>query len=197
MSNTHPTMLSPPIIPPLLQSTALIAPSLYTGFTFAYTHALLPPLLSHAPPKLLARQWLQAYQFAPVYVAPLILLGLASNTLLAIMSPSYNYLYAVAALLNASVIAYTALYMEPGVNGAGKWKVREMLRGEDRVGKKEWVVGRQGTGKDTAREEWKRWAESVDMCVIVECWGRANAVRYVVAGVAVGLSAMATVGGRM
>ena len=107
-------------------------------------------MTTHAPPKLLAKQWLQAYQFAPVFVAPLILLGASSNALLAYFaadSPSYaSFLYAAAAFAIASIIPYTALYMEPGVNGAGKWKAQELLRDEFKLNGKG-----QGTDKDTAR----------------------------------------------
>lgn len=76
--------------------------------------------------------------------------------------------------------------MEPGVNGAGKWKVQEVLRGEFELGE-----GR-GTDKDTARASWKRWAEDVDMKTIAELWARTNAWRYVITGLATAISAAAT-----
>ncbi|KAF1927391.1 uncharacterized protein M421DRAFT_28725, partial [Didymella exigua CBS 183.55] len=176
----------------VLQAIALVAPSLYTGLTFTYSHVAIPPMTTHAPPKLLAKQWLQAYQFGPAFVAPLILLGTSSNALLAYMtndSKSHtSHLYAVASTLTASIIPYTALYMEPGVNGAGKWKVQELLRGEFELK----GVG-QGTDKDTARASWKSWAEKVDMKTIVELWARTNAWRYVITGTATLVSATATV----
>lgn len=194
----------------VLQAIALTAPAIYTGtffepatlthltdtllgFTFAYSHVVVPPMVTHAPPKLLAKQWLQAYQFAPVFVAPLILLGASCNTLLSYLtvgSPSHaSLLYAVAAVGTASIIPYTALYMEPGVNGAGKWKVQVLLRNEGVVLK---GVG-QGTDKDTARASAKTWAESVDMQTIVETWARTNAWRYVITSIATVISATATV----
>ncbi|KAF2629315.1 hypothetical protein BU25DRAFT_337588 [Macroventuria anomochaeta] len=183
--------LSQAIIPSL-QAIALVAPSLYTGLTFTYSHVVIPPLTTHAPPKLLAKQWLQAYQFAPIFVAPLILLGAFSNALLAYLaagSPSHaSSLYAVAAVAIASIIPYTALYMEPGVNGAGKWKAQELLRGEFEL-KSEG----QGTNKDTARASWKRWAESADMKIIAELWAKTNAWRYIITGVSTIISATATV----
>jgi hypothetical protein len=153
----------------------------------------MPPLITHAPPKLLAKQWLQAYQFAPIFVAPLILSGASSNVLLAYItsnsSSRTSLLYAVAALANASIIPYTALYMEPGVNGAGKWKVQEILRDEGGVLK---GVG-QGTDKDTASDAAKKWAETVDMKTIAETWARTNAWRYVITAFATVISASATV----
>lgn len=149
-------------------------------------------MTTHAPPKLLARQWLQAYQFAPVFVAPLIILGASSNALLAYStagSPSFaTHLYAVATVVIASIVPYTALYMEPGINGAGKWKVQELLRGEFEL-KSEG----QGTDNDTAIASWKTWAESVDMKTIAETWARTNTWRYVITITATIISATATV----
>jgi hypothetical protein len=153
----------------------------------------MPPLIAHAPPKLLAKQWLQAYQFAPVFVAPLILLSVSSNALLAYISTkassSTASLYAVAAVASASIIPYTALYMEPGVNGAGKWKVQELLRDEGYRLKGEG----QGTDKDTASNAAKRWAEKVDMKTIAQLWATTNAWRYVITAVATVISATATI----
>lgn len=153
----------------------------------------MPPLITHAPPKLLARQWLQAYQFAPIFVAPLILSGASSNALLAYItsnsSSRTSLIYAVAALANASIIPYTALYMEPGVNSAGKWKVKETLRDEGAVLK----GAGQGTDKDTASDAAKKWAETVDMKTIAETWARTNAWRYVITTFATVVSATATV----
>ncbi|KAF1830616.1 hypothetical protein BDW02DRAFT_93602 [Decorospora gaudefroyi] len=179
----------------VLQAIATIAPALYTGFTFAYSHVAVPPLTAHAPPRLLAKQWLQAYQFAPIFVAPLILLGTSSNALLAYLSldsPSSSAapLYAVAALANACIIPYTALYMEPRVNGAAKWKARELLR-EDGFRLK--GRGGQGTNKDTASEAARKWAEQVDMKTIVNTWAETNAWRYVVTAFATLMSVSATV----
>lgn len=140
-------------------------------------------MVTHASHKLLARQWLQAYQFAPVFVAPLIILGASSNALLAYLNMSStrtSCLYGAAALLNTSIIPYTALYMEPGVNGAGKWKAQQLLR-EDGLT----LNGRgAGTDKDTASETSKQWAEKVDMKTIAETWARTNAWRYVITGIA-------------
>ncbi|KAJ4986436.1 hypothetical protein SVAN01_08128 [Stagonosporopsis vannaccii] len=175
----------------ILQAVALIAPSLYTGLTFTYSHVVMPPMIAHAPPKLLAKQWLQAYQFAPIFVAPLILLGASSNALLAYRSigspPRTTVLYSTAAVAIASIIPYTALYMEPGINGAGKWKAQELLRGEfDLKGQG------QGTDKDTARADWKSWADTVNMKTIAELWATTNTWRYVITGIATAISATAT-----
>lgn len=148
----------------------------------------MPPLIAHAPTKVLAKQWLQAYQFAPVFVAPLIISGALSNAFLAYLTG--NRWYVAAAILNGSIIPYTALYMEPGINGAGKWKVQELLRDEDGGFR---LKNGNGTKGDTAREGWKRWAETVDMKEIVELWAWTNMWRYVITGMAVVVSGGATV----
>ncbi|KAI4945973.1 hypothetical protein J4E91_007414 [Alternaria rosae] len=158
-----------PIVP-ILQAIATIAPAIYT-----------------------AKQWLQAYQFAPIFVAPLIISGASSNALVAYLSSNSaspaRLLYVFAALANAIIIPYTALYMEPGVNGAGKWKAQELLRDEEFVLKS---TG-QGTDRDTASEAAKKWAEKVDMKTIAETWARTNAWRYVITAAATIISATATV----
>jgi len=157
------------------------------GFTFAYSHPAIPPVTMHAPPKLLAKQWLQAYQFTLVFVAPFIVLSASSNALLVFYSngpaPRAMWLYVVAALANASIIPYTALYMEPGINGAGKWKVQELLRDEGF----ELKEAGQGTHKDTARES----AATVDMKTIAGTWVSTNAWRYVITRLATVISAAA------
>jgi hypothetical protein len=141
----------------------------------------------------MARQWLQAYQIAPIYVAPLILLGASSNAALAYLTKGNSRsktVYAVAAVAIASIIPYTALYMEPGVNGAGKWKAEELLR-ED--GFQLQGTGKTGTSKATATDAAKQWAQTVDMKTIAETWANTNARRYVITGLATIASAVATV----
>ncbi|KAF2026272.1 hypothetical protein EK21DRAFT_103346 [Setomelanomma holmii] len=139
-------------------------------------------MTTHAPSKILAKQWLQAYQFAPVFVAPLILLGASSNAILAYLVPKSSRrfpLYAAATVLNAIIIPYTALYMEPGINGAGKWKAQKLLRDEGFT-----LNGRgAGTDKDTARESAKEWADKVDIKTIAETRARTNAWRYLITAV--------------
>ncbi|KAF1852226.1 uncharacterized protein K460DRAFT_374047 [Cucurbitaria berberidis CBS 394.84] len=117
-------------------------------------------MVAHAPPKLLAKQWLLAYQFAPVFVAPVILLGALSNAILAYSTASSPS----PAVATASVIPYTALYMESG----------------------------QGTDKDTTKAKAKAWAEGVDMKTIANAWAKTNAWRYVITGIVTVISATAT-----
>jgi membrane protein YdbS with pleckstrin-like domain len=93
---------------------------------------VIPPIATHAPPKILAKQWLQAYQYATAFVPPLILSGAISNALLAYFANSWGLkiLYASAAVLILSIVPVTLLWFEPGINGAGKWKVQQVLRDE-------------------------------------------------------------------
>jgi hypothetical protein len=69
------------------------------------------------------------------------------------------------------------------------------LRGEGREKIDDGFVlkGGTGTGADTASEGWKRWAEGVEMKTIVERWAWTNMWRYVITGVAVGVSAGASI----
>lgn len=71
---------------------------------------------------------------------------------------------------------FTKLYMEPGVNGAAKWKAQGLLKGEVKLGK----VGNTGVRKDTAMEKSKKWADSVEMKDLVRSWGETNAVRWMI-----------------
>lgn len=154
---------------------------------------VVPPLVDHAPPKILARQWLQAYQYAATFVPPLVLSGTFSNALLAYFSKSnkLRVLYGSAAVLVWSIMPVTLLYFEPNVNGAGKWKVQKILEDEGYKMKENErlmpYVDRQ-TGKPEARE----WAESVEMRDIASLWATLNAGRYVVTAAATVLSAIAT-----
>lgn len=97
-------------------------------------------------------------------------------------------LYVIAAVLTASIVPYTALYMDPGVNGAGKWKVQESLQAEFEL-----QGTGQGTDKNTAGVAWKSWAETVDMKTTADLWARTNAWRYVITGVAIVISASAII----
>lgn len=102
--------------------------------------------------------------------------------------PRTKLTHVVAALANASIIPYTALYMEPGINGAGNWKAQELLRDEGF----ELQAKGTGTNKDTARASAKEWATTVAMKNIAETWANTNAWRYVITGIATIINASAT-----
>lgn len=183
-------LLSPLYIAKIVGITA---PALYCGITFAYNAVLLPPLLSHAPPKLLAKEWFQAYQYGPKFVRPLILSSTISNALLAYYATDKrsNILYMVAAISSIAIMPLTLLYMEQGINGAAKWKVQELLRDEGfQLKEKMWVI--PGVDRQTASESTRRWAEKTDMREIVTIWGQINKWRWVMAAIGIAASAHAT-----
>jgi hypothetical protein len=163
------------------------------GLTFAYSYMVVPPLIAHAPPKLLAKQWLQAYQYAATFVPPLIMSGTVSNALLAYFasSRSIKLAYVTTALMTWSIIPVTLLYFEPNVNGAGKWKVQQILKDE---GYK--MIEQEGIMPSpfvhTAKPEARRWAESVEMKEIATKWARLNSWRFVVTALATVISAVGT-----
>lgn len=154
---------------------------------------VIPPIVAHAPPKILAKQWLQAYQQGPTFVPPLIISGAISNALLAYLANTWSskIFYTFAAVLVWSILPVTLLYFEPGINGAGKWKVQQILRDEG-------FVLRENEGlfpyvdRHTGTPQARMWAESVEMKEIALEWARLNAQRYVVSGIAVVLSIVAT-----
>jgi hypothetical protein len=87
---------------------------------------------------------------------------------------------------------FTLLYMEPGINGAGKWKAQLLLRDEGLV-MEEQGNGLGGVTKHTATQKTRSWAETVDMKDIVTKWGQINGLRWLVTGVAAAVSGMASV----
>jgi hypothetical protein len=163
------------------------------GLTFAYSYMVIPPLVTHAPPKLLAKQWLQAYQQGPTFVPPLIISGTISNALLAYFasSGSIRLAYGIAALMTWSIMPVTLLYFEPYVNGAGKWKVQQILKDEGyKMMEQEGVM--PSPFMHTAKPKARRWAESVEMKEIATKWARLNSWRFVVTALATLFSAMGT-----
>ncbi|KAK4125880.1 hypothetical protein N657DRAFT_569457 [Parathielavia appendiculata] len=142
-------------------------------------------------PKLLARQWLVLYQQGPVWVPPLIYTGFFSNLYVA-FSPSSNSffitLHITAAALTFSIIPITFLYLEPGINGACKWKVEMLLRDAKEGGGGGFSMPSARTLPSVVRHSvrggWQRWAERVEMADLVVTWARLNHARWVLGVVA-------------
>ncbi|OCK81826.1 hypothetical protein K432DRAFT_350235 [Lepidopterella palustris CBS 459.81] len=176
----------------LAQIIGITFPALYTGTTFAYSSIVIPALVTYAPPKLLAKQWLQAYQFGPKFVLPLILCGTLANAMLAYFdtNPSSRIQYVVAAVTTISIMPMTLLYMEPGINGAAKCKVQQLLR--DEGFEMQESTGMVRVDRHTAKEAWRKWAEKTDMKDIALMWSRINAWRWMITAVATVASASAT-----
>ena len=134
------------------------------------------------------------YQYGPLWVIPLVWPGTVANIYLSYTSPSHSHarlVYASAAALYFSVLPLTFFYMEPGVNGAAKWKVQILLRDEG-FSMPEGMVWKPSAHRHASTLATREWAERVEMREIVERWVRTNHLRWVVAGVAAGLSGYAT-----
>lgn len=153
------------------------------------------PFVKHAPTqKVLAKQWLQMYQYGPFWVIPLVWPGAAANSYLAWTSPRGStacLLYAAATLIYLAVLPMTFFYMEPGVNGAAKWKVQSLLKDEG-FSMPDGSIFRPSAQRHAASRASRRWAERVEMKDIVQLWVRINNVRWVMAAVSAGLSGYAT-----
>jgi hypothetical protein len=160
---------------------------------------------------LLARQWLALYQQGPRWVPPLIQTGFLANLFLAFFSsspttPSQTHLYTSAALLTLSILPLTFLHLEPGINGACKWKAAQLLKAPKKEGeegdepappgpallllpqKKGRFVMPVSVERHSASEASKRWAERTDMAGLVEAWAGINWGRVGLGVVAGGLS---------
>lgn len=195
--------MSDPFVPkstlPLLRLVGTIAPSFLAGTVWAYNYILLPPLLDHAPTPVLAKQWLQAYQFGARFVPPLVIASTLSNGLLAWYASKTSLCgrwdtlgsafgrYRIAAGMLPLLITYTVAYMEPGINGELKLKV-ERLSGVDL--KEAEVLA--DPWAHTATQAAKRDAEEVSLRGLVKRWGRCNALRLCMALVACTTSATAS-----
>lgn len=84
---------------------------------------------------------------------------------------------------------YTLYYMEPGINGACKWKT-QLLCKEDGFRLKE--GGWHNAHMHTATAASKRWAEQTSMPDLVRSWAVHNEIRWIVTAVATVLSAWGT-----
>jgi hypothetical protein len=69
--------------------------------------------------------------------------------------------------------------MEPGINGAGKWKAQSLLKDEG-VLMEENGKGIPDVRKHTATPEVRKWAEGKDMKNIVQKWSEINGWRWVI-----------------
>jgi len=81
--------------------------------------------------------------------------------------------------------------MEPGINGAGKWKAEKLLK-EQGVRMEENGKGMPSAWKHTATEKCRMWAERRDMREIVGRWGVVNGRKWMISGVAAVLSGVAS-----
>lgn len=140
----------------------------------------------------MAKQWFQGYQYGPLWVPPLIIPGTLCNAYLAHIasSTSQRNIYAAAAVAIFSIAPITFLYMEPGINGACKWKVQQLLEdegfklSETRL----WAPSAWRHGGTLAA---RRWAEKTSMKDLILFWRKVNNWRNVVGVLAACLSGWA------
>lgn len=151
------------------------------------------PIVDHAPTKVAARQWLQGYQLGPRWVPPLVSLGTAANIFLATTAKSiaHTNAYIAATLCIFSIMPITFLYMEPGINGALKWKVQSVLR-QQGMDLPETGILMPSAISHSATQTSRRWAEKTELKELIRFWRKINDFRWVIGGVSAMLSGYAT-----
>lgn len=73
--------------------------------------------------------------------------------------------------------------MEPGINGAGKWKAQSLLKDEGVIMEENANI-MPDVRKHTATHEARKWAEEVEMKDIVQRWNEINWWRWVITSIA-------------
>ncbi|KAK5720499.1 hypothetical protein LTR17_014975 [Elasticomyces elasticus] len=186
---------------PLAKFIGIVWPALYAGttaqwFTASDSITFVEPIVQHAPSqKVAAKQWFHGYSYGPLWVPPLIGPGTLANLLLAYTTQSQmqRTAYLVAALSIFSILPITFLYMEPGINGASKWKVQTLLVDEGFSMKETtwWFPSAFRHGSTLAS---RRWAEQTDMKDLILFWRRVNNCRWIIAIAAAAVNGWATFG---
>lgn len=166
------------------------------GFTASDSLTFVEPIVRHAPnQKVAAKQFFQGYQYGPLWVPPLIAPGTLANALLAYLAktPTQRYFYIAAAAGIFSILPITFLYMEPGINGASKWKVQTLLKDEG-FSMQDTTIYYPSAHRHGSTQRSRKWAEETDMKDLILFWRKVNNVRFVVAGLAAAASGYATFG---
>lgn len=157
---------------------------------------LVDPIVAHAPnEKTMAMLWLHAYQLGPLWVPPLILPGTVSNAYLASLAPSGSWqrlFYLVAAgCIFGILVPITFFYMEPGINGACKWRVESLWKDEG-FHLPETTLWKPSAHRHGGTARSRAWAEKSNMKELVLCWRKVNNLRWMLGGLAAFLSGIAT-----
>ena len=165
------------------------------GFTASDSVTFVEPIVRHAPnQKIMAKQWLAGYQYGPLWVPPLIGPGTLANLLLAYTNRDdviLRNVYVAAAVGIFSILPITFFYMEPGINGASKWKVQTLLKDEG-FSMKDTTIVYPSAHRHGSTQSSRRWAEKTDMKDLILFWRAVNNWRAVIAIVAAALSGWAT-----
>ena len=147
---------------------------------------LVDPLVAHAPnDKTMAKLWLHAYQLGPYWVPPLILPGTISNAYLASVAlpgswQRFCYAFAAAGIFSI-LMPITFFYMEPGINGACKWKVQSLLKDEG-FSMPETTIWKPSAHSHGATRKSRRWAERSSMKDLILHWRSVNNLRWILGG---------------
>jgi hypothetical protein len=141
----------------------------------------------------MAKQWYLGYSYGPYWVPPLVAPGTISNIYLALLAPSAvkRNIYIGAALGIFSILPITFFYMEPGINGASKWKVQSLLEDEG-FNLPETTIYVPSSVKHGSTQASRRWAENSSMHDLIKFWQSVNNFRWMIAGVAAMASGYAT-----
>ncbi len=149
--------------------------------------------INHAPPKIMAKQWLQLYQRGPIWVMPSVMSSTITNAFLAWSSApgsTQRSIYIFSAALIWTILPITFLYFEPGINGACKWKVESLLADEGvRLPP---FNGVPSSVRHSATPSTKQWAEKTGVKELVVGWEKRNLGRCVVSILAAAVSGYAT-----
>jgi hypothetical protein len=133
----------------------------------------------------MAKQWYHGYSYGPYWVPPMVAPATFANVYLALTSSTIlkRNCYIAAAVGIFSILPITFLYMEPGINGASKWKVQSLLKDEG-FSLPETSIFVPSSVKHGSTQSSRRWAERTEMKALIRFWQTVNNVRWVIAGVA-------------
>ncbi|KAI5367669.1 hypothetical protein Slin15195_G028000 [Septoria linicola] len=183
----------------LARFLSIFCPTLFAGVTAQYSFILVDPTIAHAPnEKIMAKLWLQAYQLGPYWVPPLILPGTIANLYLAISSTQsswqrYSYLFAACSIFSI-LMPITFFYMEPGINGACKWKVQLLLK-EEGFMMPDTTIWKPSAHCHGGTQKSREWAEKTSIIELMLFWRKINNLRWILAALATIASAWATFSG--
>lgn len=110
---------------------------------------------------------------------------------LAASNTTRQNLYLMAAVSIFSILPITFFYMEPGINGACKWKVESLL-GDEGFSMPETSIFVPSSLKHGGTRSARQWAEGTDMADLIRYWRKINNMRWLIAGTAIALSGYAT-----
>ncbi|KAK3390298.1 hypothetical protein B0H63DRAFT_557292 [Podospora didyma] len=176
------------------QWAGIFAPTVYGAVTAQYSMTMTS-LAKLAPPKVMGKLWFDIYQKGPSWVLPAVMASVLSNGYLAWQSSSIDStrrnLYLVSVVSVWFIMPMTFLYLEPGVNGACKWKIQSLLADEGfNLPPQQSFM--PGVRQQTASAKSKTWADTASMKELISFWASINHVRWVGGFVSAAVSGYAT-----